>query len=452
MPIKKPTADNARYAASLIVRQVLEEGAYTNIALNKYLRAHRLNDLDRRFMTELVYATVKAAGTIDWYLRQCVSRPPEKIDGALLSLLRVSICQLLYMDRIPDAAACSEAVSLARSISHEGGAKFVNGVLRGLLRKKQAGEFVFPDRKEDEAGYLALKYFHPRWLVKKWLGQFGSEATEKLCAFNNTAAPVCLRVNTLAVSRGELLERLISAGAEARPSRWSGDGIVCGKLPGLEKIFAGMENAFYVQDESSMLVADILDPQPGETVIDMCSAPGGKTTHLAQKMLNRGRIIAGDVHEHKIKLIEENARRLGIGIIEAQLRDASVFDETLAGTADRVLVDAPCSGLGVLRRRAESRWRRKKSDLKVFPPLQLAILNNAARYVKKGGRLVYSTCTIEGAENHYVVEEFLKLNPEWERREITHPLTGEKIVELQLLPQRDGTDGFYICALQRRSE
>lgn len=451
MQAKKLPLDNARYAASLIVRQVLEEGAYTNIALNKFLRARRLGDLDRRFMTELVYTAVKASGTIDWYLRQCVSRPLEKIDGAVLSLLRISVCQLLFMDRVPDAAACSEAVSLARSISHEGSAKFVNGVLRGLLRKKKAGEFVFPDREQDEAGYLALAYSHPRWLVKKWLGQFGSEATERLCAFNNTAAPVCLRANTLAVSRDELLGRLAGAGAQARPSRWSCDGIVCGRLPGMEKIFAGMENAFYVQDESSMLVAGILDPQPGETVIDMCSAPGGKTTHLAQKMLNRGKILAGDVHEHKIKLIEENARRLGIDIIEAKLRDASVFDETLAGTADRVLVDAPCSGLGVLRRRAESRWRRKKSELKIFPPLQLAILSNAARYAKAKGRIVYSTCTIEAAENHYVVEEFLKQNPDWERREITHPISGEKISELQLLPQRDGTDGFYICALQRRS-
>lgn len=439
---KKATA---RSGAVEILQQVLDEGAYTNIAVNKYLRSHDLSDMERRLLTELVYGTVKAVGTIDWYLAQCVTRPLDKINKLILNVLRVSVYQLLYMDKIPESAACNEAVNLARLFSHEGTAKFVNGVLRGLLRKKDS--FTFPDEEKEAADYLSLKMYHPRWLVKKWLKNYGREATEALCAFDNTPAPVCLRVNTLVTTREELLAKLTVAGAQVRASAWSADGIVCEKLPALSTVFAEMHNEFYVQDESSMLVGAVLAPQAGETVIDMCSAPGGKTTHLAQMMQNQGIIYAGDVHEHKIKLIEENAARLGIKIIKAQIQDATEFVEAWEQKADRVLVDAPCSGMGVLRRRAEARWRKTRNDLKIFPPLQLKILTNAARYVKPGGTLVYSTCTIEQAENHYLVQEFLAAHPDWRVEPFAHPITGELVDELQLLPQVDNLDGFYICKL-----
>ena len=447
MPIKnKPVT--ARQAAVEILLQVLKDGAYTNIAINKYLRSHALPDVERRLLTELVYGTIKALGTIDWYLTQCVTRPLAKIEAPILNVLRLGVYQLCYMDKIPSAAAVNEAVKLARLYSHEGSAKFVNGVLRGFLRKKD--ELEFPSEEEDEAGYLALKLLHPRWLVKKWLQQFGREATEKLCAFNNTPAPVCLRVNTLVADREALMHDLRAAGAEVRASLWSKDGIVCDKLPALNDVFAKLKRDFYIQDESSMLVAEILSPKPGERVVDMCSAPGGKTTHVAQVMGDQGEIFAGDIHEHKIKLIEENANRLGITIIKAQQRDASVFDEFLAGKADRVLVDAPCSGLGVLRRRAEARWRKTRADIRPLPKLQLQILENGARYVKEKGLLVYSTCTIEPSENHYVVAAFLEKHPDWEYAGVKHPISGKLLDELQLLPHVDGIDGFFICALRRK--
>ncbi|MCQ2373110.1 MAG: 16S rRNA (cytosine(967)-C(5))-methyltransferase RsmB [Phascolarctobacterium sp.] len=447
MPIKNKHV-SARQAAVEILLQVLKEGAYTNIAINKYLRSHEMTDLDRRLLTELVYGSIKALGTIDWYLTQCVTRPLAKIDAPILNILRLSVYQILYMDKIPEAAAVNEAVKLARIYSHEGSAKFVNGVLRGFLRNKDG--LVFPSEAEDEAGYLALKLLHPRWLVKKWIQQFGREATEKLCAFNNTPAPVCLRVNTLVADREALMGNLKEAGAEVHASKWSKDGIVCDRLPALNDVFAKLKHDFYIQDESSMLVAEILAPQPGEKVVDMCSAPGGKTTHIAQVMGDQGEIFAGDIHEHKVKLIEENASRLGITIIKAQQRDASVFDEFLAGKADRVLVDAPCSGLGVLRRRAEARWRKTRADIRPLPKLQLEILENGARYVKQTGLLVYSTCTIEPSENHYVIAAFLEKHPDWEYAGVKHPLSGEILDELQLLPQVDGIDGFFICALKHK--
>lgn len=447
-----PNTINARSAALTVLLEVFAGGAYTNIAVNKYLRSLKpgqLSDMDRRLMTELVYTTVKAKGTIDWYLQKCVTRPLKKIDKPVLTVLRLSACQLLYMSKIPPSASCNEAVKLTRMVSHEGSAKFVNGVLRGLLRQKD--EWHFPDRTKDDASYLALEYYHPRWLVKKWLKQFGTEATEKLLAFNNSPAPVTLRANTLVMTRDALVAKLRELGAECEPSKWCGDGVVCDRLPGMDVLFKNLHQAFYVQDESSMLVGSVMNPQPGETIIDMCSAPGGKTTHLAQLMKNKGVIYAGDIHEHKINLINENARRLGIKIIKAQVQDAAVCNEKWLDAADKVLVDAPCSGLGVLRRRAEARWRKQKEDLKVFPPMQLAILKNAARYVKPGGLLVYSTCTIEQSENHYLVREFLEANKNFAYAGFKHPLTGEQVDELQLQPWVDGIDGFYICALRRIS-
>lgn len=441
----------ARGGALTVLGQVLDEGAYTNLAINKYLRTHPMEAQERRLFTELVYGTVKALGTIDWYLAQCVTRPLEQLEKSVLEVLRLSAYQLLYMERIPAAAAVSEAVKLTRCVSHEGSAKFVNGVLRGLLRKQQAGEINLPDPEEDDAGYLALKYYHPRWLVKRWLGPWGRAGTEALLAFNNTAAPVCLRTNTLVRTRQQLLEALAATGAEVEASRWCAEGVVVNKLGsvGLSELLEKMPYAFYVQDESSMLVAGLLAPLPGMEVLDLCSAPGGKTTHLAQLMHNAGSITACDVHEHKLALIAENAARLGISIIKPTLNDGTVLREEWLGKFDRVLVDAPCSGMGVLRRRAEARWRKQRQDLKLFPPLQLEILQNAAQYVKAGGRLVYSTCTIEQAENHYLIEEFLANNHEWQRVPFAHPISEEMVDELQILPQVDNIDGFYICVLER---
>lgn len=446
---KKPI-QNARTVAVEILCQVFDEGAYTNIALNKYLRTSSLSVLDRHLLTELVYGTVKAKGTLDWYLKGAIARPLFDVESKLQNILRVALYQILYMDRIPQSAAVNEAVKTARALGNEGSAKFVNGVLRGFLRKQEAGGFEFPDPEKDDAYYLALKYMHPKWLVKRWLGPHKREGVENLLAFNNSSAPVCLRTNTLVITREKLLEELAAMDVKARPSLWSKDGIIIEEMKSLDEIFKKLPNAFYVQDESSMLVADVVNPQKGETILDLCSAPGGKATHIAERMENTGEVIACDVHEHKLKLIQENAQRLGISCIKTKLNDGVIFQREWVNKFDRVLVDAPCSGMGVLRRRAEARWTKDKKDLKVFPPLQLSILKCAARYVKSGGRLVYSTCTIEQSENHYLIDEFLKAFPDWKRVPIKHPLTGEEVDELQIWPHIDNIDGFYICALERK--
>lgn len=440
----------ARSLALKIISAVFIDGAYANIALGRELSKSELSDYDRRFATELVYGTVKAKGTIDWILEQLSSRPLAKIEPYVLNCLRMGIFQIFFADKIPDSAACNESVKIIKSYMHEGVAKFTNGILRSAVRAKENKAIVYPEVKDDAKAYLSLKEFHPDWLVKRWIKQFGFDDAEKICQYNNLPPNVTMRVNTLVTDRDTLLKKLAEAGFEAEKSKWSEDGIVCSKTTSLTAFLKDNFNAFYMQDESSMLVAGILAPQPGETVIDMCAAPGGKTTHIAQLMGNKGQVYACDIHEHKLGLISENAKRLKIDIIEPMLKDATEFCPEWEGKADKVLVDAPCSGIGVLRRRAEARWRKTKKDLKVFPPLQTEILQNASRYVKPGGKLVYSTCTLEQAENHYIPAAFLENNPEWEYGEFKHPLTGESINELQILPQRDGIDGFYICVLQRK--
>lgn len=442
------TVPNARLTAALVINSVFSEGAYANIALSKALGQQNYNEQDRRFVTELVYGTVKAKGTIDWLLKQLTLRPFSKIEPKILNILRLGVFQIYFLDRIPASAACNESVNLAKKFGHEGIVKFVNGVLRSAVRSKE--QLVYPDADKEPKQYLSLREFHPDWLVKRWLKQFGFEGAQALCRFDNAPPPLTLRVNTLVTDRKTLLANLQADGFEAEPSRWCEAGIVCTKIPSLAVLFAKYTQKFYVQDESSMLVAPVLAPQPGQTVIDVCSAPGGKATHLAQLMQDQGVVYAADIYAHKLKLIEENARRLGLKSIQTLLHDAAVLNPEWVEMADCVLVDAPCSGLGVLRRRAEARWRKTKLDLKTFPPLQRDILRTAAQYVKPGGRLVYSTCTLEQAENHYIPAEFLENNPNWQYAGFQHPLTGETIDELQLLPQRDGTDGFYICALTRK--
>ncbi len=447
---KKIKKDTARQIALEVICAVIDGGAYANIALNKTLRTKKTDDRDRRFITELVYGTIKAKGTLDWLLSQLSARPLAKIDKVILNILRMGLYQIFYLDKVPASAACNESTELAKAASHAGAAKFVNGILRSAVRGREAGTLLFPDKSAGAALNIALTKLHPLWLVRHWLKQFGEEETEKLLDYNNLPPVLSLRTNTLKTTRSNLLEVLQAAGFEAVPSKWCEEGIICTKTAGLNALMEKAPDAFYMQDESSMLVAHAVCPQPGMTVLDLCAAPGGKTTHLAQLMQNKGRIYACDIHPHKMELIKENAVRLGIDIIEPVLMDASVFKPEWAGAADCVLVDAPCSGFGVLRRRAEARWCKNKKDLKVFPPLQKAILQNAARYVKPGGRLVYSTCTLEQAENNLLVSEFLNANTEFEYAGFRHPLTGETINELQLLPQRDNVDGFYICVMRRK--
>lgn len=440
---------DAREVALKVINEVMHNDAYANIALAREINRQKLSDQDRRFITELVYGTIKAKATLDWMISHYVNRPLDKIAPVILNILRMGMYQMFFLSKIPVSAACNQAVELTKKYGHLGTVKFVNAVLRNAGRAPE--KIVYPNKQQELAKFLALTYFHPEWLVKRWIIRLGAEAAENLCSINNQTPPLCLRTNTLKNTREELMVILESEGVIAEPSQWTPEGIICHSSPALSTLKSLREGLFQIQDESSMLVAHILDPQPGELVIDTCGAPGGKSTHLGALMKNKGRVVSGDIHEHKLALTRENAHRLGINIIETLLFDATTIGKKFPMQADRVLVDAPCSGLGVLRRKADSRWRKEEAMLQELPKLQRAILNSAADCVKVGGFLVYSTCTTEPEENQEVISSFLQARPEFilEKTGNFLPITKRDVDMVQLWPHIDQVDGFFIARLKR---
>ena len=438
--------DRVRELAMQVLQKVHVEGAYANVVLVETLREVQLSERDRRFLTELVYGVTKAGASLDYMIGRYVA-DLRKAQPAIRELLRLGFYQIFCMDRVPPSAACNTAVELAKKHGRRGAESFVNGVLRAALREPERA--AFPDGRD--ARSLALRTWHPQWMVERWIRTYGYERTEELCRCNNTSAPLSMRVNTLRTNRDALMEQLAAAGAQVRASAWVPDGIVLDAHGALDELAALREGLAQVQDESSMLVAHILGAEPGMTVIDACAAPGGKTTHIAQRMENRGRILAFDIYEEKIRRIERNAKRLGISIIEAHLSDACEIGAVYAGQADRVLVDAPCSGLGVLRRKPDARWKKSARDAKTLPLLQHAILESAAQTVKKGGVLVYSTCTMEECENAAVVNAFLETHTDFALEETGRFLPVQKTAErmVQIMPEADGPDGFFIARMRR---
>lgn len=438
--------DRVRELAMQVLQKVHVAGAYANVVLVETLREVQLSERDRRFLTELVYGVTKAGASLDYMIGRYVA-DLRKAQPAIRELLRLGFYQIFCMDRVPPSAACNTAVELAKKHGRRGAESFVNGVLRAALREPERA--AFPDGRD--ARSLALRTWHPQWMVERWIRTYGYERTEELCRCNNTSAPLSMRVNTLRTNRDALMEQLAAAGAQVRASAWVPDGIVLDAHGALDELAALREGLAQVQDESSMLVAHILGAEPGMTVIDACAAPGGKTTHIAQRMENRGRILAFDIYEEKIRRIERNAKRLGISIIEAHLSDACEIGAVYAGQADRVLVDAPCSGLGVLRRKPDARWKKSARDAKTLPSLQHAILESAAQTVKKGGVLVYSTCTMEECENAAVVNAFLETHTDFALEETGRFLPVQKTAErmVQIMPEADGPDGFFIARMRR---
>lgn len=443
---------NPREIALKIINDVNTNSAYANISLDREIKKHELvSEQDRRFITELVYGTVKAGKTIDWILGKYLSRPLKKVSPIIQDILRMGIYQIFFMSKIPPSAACNQAVELAKKYGHSGTVKFVNGVLRNAVRSPEKAQF--PDRNTDPELFLALTYFHPQWLIKRWIKKLGFIDTEKLCIFNNSAPPLCLRTNTLKQTRAELLKILATEEMEVVASTVVPEGIICLKHPNLSSLESLKKGLFQIQDESSMLVAHIVAPTENDIIIDACSAPGGKTTHMATLMNNTGKIIATDIYQHKLDKIKENATKLGLTNIEPTLLDAKLLHTQYQNFADKVLVDAPCSGLGVIRRKPDSRWRKEEELIKELPTLQQEILNSAAKCVKPGGVLVYSTCTTEEEENQNVIYQFLQDNKNFQL-EVTGqflPITKTTQELIQIWPHNDKMDGFFIARMKRNN-
>ena len=449
------TEVSPREVALKVLYDIEKNDAYVNLSLKKKLNKTVLAKEDKALVTELVYGIIQHKTKIDYCIRLFSKIRLKKITTWIINILRLGVYQLLYLDRIPDSAACNESVKLAKKHGHAGSVKFVNGVLRSVARNKE--NITFPDEKKEPLLFLSTYYSHPGWLVQKWIEQYGYTFTKSLCEANNTPPPFTIRTNTLKTTPKKLMHILTEEGIYAAPTNNLSEAILLKKTGNIETVTAYRQGLFQVQDESSMLVSRVVDAQPGECVMDVCSAPGGKATHLAQLMNNQGKIIAWDIHAHKIDLIKKNAQRLGINIIETHVQDAAIYQKQWRGKVDRVLVDAPCSGLGIIRRKPDIKWNKQQEHLAEIIKIQIDILENVSKYVKVGGVLVYSTCTILSQENIEVVQAFLKKNPMFELEDISEFVAGwgekETVSKgyLQLLPHIDGTDGFFISRMKRRT-
>lgn len=442
-----------RDVALEVLRRVEEGKAYANLLLPRALAASRLTARDRALATELVYGTVRARNTLDWALAGRSSLAWDKIDPEVKAVLRLGAYQILFT-RIPPAAACYTAVEQAKEVGHAGSARFVNAVLRRLAREKD--NLTYPELEREPVRHIALKYSHPEWLVTRWLARLGPDETIALCRANNEVPPLTLRTNTLRLSRAELAAYFAERGFAVGRFLYAPEAIHLKDAGEVERLPGFAEGLFTVQDESSMLAAHALAPEPGDRVLDACAGPGGKTTHIAELMGDRGEIVALDVHPHKIKLIKAAAQRLGCTSIAAQMGDARELPATFHRRFTRVLVDAPCSGTGVLRRRADLRWHKSPEEIATLPALQLAILRGAAAGVAPGGVLLYSTCSMEPEENLGVVRAFLAENPDFVPDDLTlllgRFLTAETLRDgyMELYPHKHQVDGFFLARLRRR--
>ncbi len=449
-----PAPSQARDLALRTLHRVDVDKAYASLALGEVLEAYPADKRERALATELAYGVCRRLNTLD-YLIGCFSRRPvAELDPWVRNALRLAVYQIAYLERVPAPAAVNAAVEQARRFANAGAAAFANAVLHGYLRGREAVRF--PDPDTDPVGHLSLVHSHPEWLVRRWLARFGFDGARRLLEFDNTAAPVTVRANRLRTTPEDLAARLAAEGVAARPGRWAPEALVIEGFPRLEELAAFREGLFQVQDEAAILVGRALDPRPGETVLDAAAAPGGKATHIAELMGGRGRVIANDVHPGRLALIEASCRRLGIGCVETVAMDGRDLPGRFAGAADRVLLDAPCSGLGVLRRRPDARWRKSEALIADLAGLQRELLAAAARCVRPGGVLVYSTCTLEPEENGAVVDAFLNGNPDFAPESLAphlpRELAGEAGVadgRVQLLPHVHGIDGFFITRLRR---
>ena len=425
----------ARETALRILHQIDTEQAYSNIELRKVLNRSDLSEQDKGFVTELVQGVVKYRKRLDYQIRALSSIRMKKISVWILNILRMGIYQIQFLDRIPNSAAVNESVKLAMRYGHGGSKGFVNAILR-------RSEMPILPNKEDEVTYLSVFYSYPEWMTERFLKDLGREKTEMLFAAGNEIPPVQIRLNGL--REAEDLEG-VSASREAP---WAYE--LCGAV-GNKDFQSG---AYTVQDGASQLVAYAVSPKAGDRVLDVCAAPGGKTTHMAEMMQNDGEIVACDVYDHKLKLIEQAANRLGITIIRPMLQDATRFSEAL-GSFDCVLVDAPCSGLGIIRRKPDIKWNRTEAEIIELAKIQSEILETASRYVKAGGTLVYSTCTVTKEENSELIHNFLKQHAGFSVSSFGKDFPIEAYREkgeLQLFPGMNGTDGFYICRMERTKE
>ena len=427
--------DKTREVALKILYKIDKEDAYSNIELNEQIKQNRKNltEKDIGLISEIVYGVTTWRLTLDEIIKKYSKIKIKKISPWILNILRMGIYQIIFLDKIPKSAAVNESVNLAKRYGHASSSNFVNAILR-KIEKNDYEEFF---KIEDDIERISKTTSMPKWIVEELMKNNEIKKVEEICKNSNIKPKITIRVNSLKINKQELIKKLKEKGIECNEPH---DFLILEKIKNIENIDEFKKGYFTIQDISAGQTARILNPQPGELVLDACSAPGGKTTYMAELMKNEGKIEAWDIHEHRTKLVEKNAQRLGIDIIETKVKDASLYDESLKEKFDKILLDVPCLGIGVIKRKPDIKWQRKPEDVKNITEIQKKILDNCSKYLKKNGVMVYSTCSILEKENKDVIDEFLKENNEFyiEPNEVRDILPNEE------------KDGFFICKIYRK--
>lgn len=419
-----------RFLAYKILLKIERDKAYSNIAVDAVLKNN--NVVSAPFVCQIVYGVIERKITLDYILSQFLTQPLKKLNPQVLTILRMGVYQIKFMDKVPDSAAVNESVKLVKKVK----CAFASGLVNSVLRKASANEIKYPE-SDNKIFDLSIKYSCPVELVKHYINDYGFEDTEEFLKDSLGNAPIFLRVNTLKITTDELIKLLSRESINALKCEDIDNALMLTDGGAVFKTKAYSDGLFHVQDKASQICISKLDPKPNEIVFDMCASPGGKTFTMAEMMNNKGSIYSFDLYEHRVKLIADGAKRLGIDIVNANVGDASKFNDMLP-RADKILCDVPCSGLGVIRRKPEIRYK----DLEFVDnlcELQYNILNCSAKYLQQNGVLVYSTCSLNKKENEDICDKFLAENNEFEKVEDY----------ITLWPHKNGTDGFFIAKFKK---
>lgn len=438
---------NARKLAFKTLYDIERNNNYSNISINKNFKNVDISDQEKGLATELIYGIIENKIYLNYIIDKLSKIKSKKMSIYVKITLWLGIYQILFLDSIKDHAAVNESVTLIKKYDKKSSG-FVNAILRNVLRNK---ENIINIEKEDIVEYLSIKYSYNKWIIEKWINDFGKEFTEDLLEANSDRPSIYIRVNTLKITRDELIEKLKKQGISCRKVNGIDEAIMVQNLKNIESNNLFKEGYFTIQDISSMLVGKVANPKENSVALDICSAPGGKTTHMATLMNNTGKVIARDIFEHKLKLINNSVNRLGLKNVKVENFDALKIDNESLDKFDYVISDVPCSGMGIIKRKPEIKYKNE-DELKDLPKIQKQILENASKYVKIGGTLIYSTCTIHDEENIEVVKSFLNQNNNFELviiDSINIDLENQDKGYIKIYPNIHGMDGFFIAKLKR---
>ena len=456
--------DKARELALKALYQIETEKAYSNIILDKLINENRkqLTEKDLGLISELVYGVTTWKLTLDLIIKKYSKIRLKKISPWIINVLRMGIYQIIFLDKIPKSAAVNESVNLAKRYGHSSSANFVNAILRKVEKNDydeltEKIEQIINNQeilKNDEEKKLVWNILSiPEWIGKKLTEEYGIKEAIEICKNFNIKPKITIRINRLKTNKDELKKLFDDRNIEYRETDIN-DFLILERIKNIERLDLFRKGYFTVQDISAGLTAIVLDPKKDDVVLDACAAPGGKTTHIAELMENNGRIEAWDIYQHRTNLIKQNAERLGINIIKTNIQDATIFDENKIEKFDKILLDVPCLGIGVIKRKPDIKWSRKPEDVEEITKIQQQILENCSKYLKKGGYLVYSTCSILKEENEENVQKFLEKNPKFEiekiqnKEIINYILKGKKCENIKILPDEE-KDGFFICKIKK---